>query len=280
MPLVPIPGSTFITKHGADALPTPTQVRMKAGADAQSRRPKPVIFRDLGLVVKFGRDVAETEAKTQQFVHKKLQGTVPVPEVYGWEVDSNRGETYIYMALVAGKTLAAEWGQMSRTNKLALCKQFRTMWWAWRQLQHPEAADHYIGTLTRHPVRDVHLVENGEKVGPLYGDAAVGTFDNRCGIDLPAASAQAIFAHDDINVLNIIVAQEGADLKVVAVLDWAQSGWYPEYWESCKVFSTRVHSTLFFTRLMEDWMLWLPQVLTPPSDAQRDKFSVFVSSRI
>ncbi|KAK3369364.1 hypothetical protein B0T24DRAFT_557353 [Lasiosphaeria ovina] len=282
MPLIPISDSTFITRHGAGTLPPPTQVRARAGADADNRRPRPVIFRDLGLVVKFGQDVTEIEAKTQQFVHKELQGTVPVPEVYGWEVDIKRGETYIYMALVAGNTLAAEWGNMTQKHKEVLCNQLRTMWWAWRHLQHPhpQVTGHYIGTLTRQPVRDVHLVENGKTIGPLDGDAAVGTFNNRCEIDLPTASAETVFTHDDINVFNIMVAREATGPKVVAVLDWAQSGWYPEYWESCKAFSTRLHPNKFSTELMDDWMLWLPQVLTQPNKVQRDKFSVFVSRHI
>ena len=39
--------------------------------------------------------------------------------------------------------------------------------------------------------------------------------------------AKTVFTHGDLNPSNILV-REG---EVVAIIDWAFSGWYPEYWE-------------------------------------------------
>ncbi|KAI1991107.1 hypothetical protein LOZ51_004639 [Ophidiomyces ophidiicola] len=54
----------------------------------------------LGLFVKYGADVTIVEAQTQMMVREKLQGQVPVPEVFGWA--ENGGQRFIYMSLVEG----------------------------------------------------------------------------------------------------------------------------------------------------------------------------------
>ena len=40
-----------------------------------------------------------------------------------------------------------------------------------------------------------------------------------------------VFTHGDFLPRNIIVK----DRKVVGILDWEMAGWYPEYWEYCKI---------------------------------------------
>ena len=43
------------------------------------------------------------------------------------------------------------------------------------------------------------------------------------------------FVHGDLNQKNILVTPEGVEPpRVLAVVDWHQSGWYPAYWEYCK----------------------------------------------
>jgi hypothetical protein len=46
------------------------------------------------------------------------------------------------------------------------------------------------------------------------------------------SSYKTIFTHADLNRRNIMVR----DGRVVAIIDWAYSGWYPEYWEYTKAF--------------------------------------------
>lgn len=66
-------------------------------------RPPPVRFPSLGLFVKYGVDATITEAQVQMMLYKRLQGRLPVPEVFGWAQD--RGQNFIYMALVEGHAL-------------------------------------------------------------------------------------------------------------------------------------------------------------------------------
>jgi aminoglycoside phosphotransferase (APT) family kinase protein len=48
---------------------------------------------------------------------------------------------------------------------------------------------------------------------------------------------QVKFTHGDISLRNIhvkIVGDRAEDVSVVALLDWEQAGWRPEYWEMIK----------------------------------------------
>jgi hypothetical protein len=42
-----------------------------------------------------------------------------------------------------------------------------------------------------------------------------------------------IFTHADLHPSNILVST-GSNPRVIAIIDWHQSGWYPAYWEYCK----------------------------------------------
>ena len=41
------------------------------------------------------------------------------------------------------------------------------------------------------------------------------------------------FTHADLNPVNIMVSKD-SPCRVLAIIDWQQSGWYPAYWEYCK----------------------------------------------
>jgi thiamine kinase-like enzyme len=46
------------------------------------------------------------------------------------------------------------------------------------------------------------------------------------------------FTHADLTPSNIILSSsKSGPQKIVAIIDWHQSGWYPAYWEACKSIS-------------------------------------------
>jgi thiamine kinase-like enzyme len=45
--------------------------------------------------------------------------------------------------------------------------------------------------------------------------------------------AKIVFTHADLHPSNIIINQDHPS-KILALIDWEQSGWYPDYWEFCK----------------------------------------------
>lgn len=47
-----------------------------------------------------------------------------------------------------------------------------------------------------------------------------------------------VFTHADLNPSNILITSSRSECcRIVAIIDWHQSGWYPAYWEACKSIS-------------------------------------------
>ena len=69
-------------------------------------------------------------------------------------------------------------------------------------------------------------------------------------------SDKAVFTHGDIAPRNIMVDDEG---RILALLDWESSGWFPDYWE--------------FAQMMKpcdereyDWKHWMERTKPDPWD--------------
>jgi thiamine kinase-like enzyme len=43
------------------------------------------------------------------------------------------------------------------------------------------------------------------------------------------------FSHGDLTLENIMIAGPPGAQTVVGIVDWEQAGWFPEYWEFCKM---------------------------------------------
>ena len=50
-------------------------------------------------------------------------------------------------------------------------------------------------------------------------------------------SSRIVFIHTDLHPSNIMMSADASG-QILAIIDWHQSGWYPEYWEFCKAFLT------------------------------------------
>jgi hypothetical protein len=123
--------SSFFKKPNAPlSFPTPTEVREVASHSENPRaglitRPQPVIFPNLGLLVKYGTEVTLAEGQCLLFIRNNLSEVVPVPEVYGWCKDGD--QAFIYMELVNGMTLETSWDTMIEGEKTAVCQQLHDM---------------------------------------------------------------------------------------------------------------------------------------------------------
>jgi thiamine kinase-like enzyme len=66
------------------------------------------------------------------------------------------------------------------------------------------------------------------------------------------------FTHADLHPGNILISKHGP-VQILAIVDWGQSGWYPDYWEYCKAAYTCMYSG--------EWCLkWIPMFLPPRLD--------------
>ncbi|KAF2122620.1 kinase-like domain-containing protein [Lophiotrema nucula] len=270
--------SSFFQHH--DQLPSPEEVRSRARAQylasthwgwktrdvsqGYNARPVPAVFEDMSLFVKWGSAVKITEAQTLYAIRNSCGDSVPVPEIYGWRIEGD--ETFLYMEAISGETLEDAWPGMKEDDRLRVCNELRIILHHLRKLkQNPR--DKFIGNITRgnHYERALFL-ESQSETGPF---TSVKDFHNWFTLqykrmmpdpetvpepyrkDLPDDS-EIVFTHGDLHRSNIIVSSSPP--RVVALVDWEQSGWLPVYWEDCKAHRTSAY--------LSDWdVKYLPLIL-------------------
>lgn len=287
--------SSFFTKHARD-FPSPKEIRQKNleidESDAQTSRPPPVLFEELGLIVKYGSEITPAEAQCLWYLNQYEKDRVPTPELYGWCRDGD--ETFIYMELVQADTLKERWPSLSEEERTIICKQLRVCVEAWSQIRQ-ETEPYYVGqtmhmfgltevlTLSgqigQQGVGDIIFSEHGDAhVGPFKDITAFHDFFARYScrrhpewnprVEFPELAGltddrPVVFTHGDLDKSNILISRrdEKSPPRVVAIIDWHQSGWYPKGWEWMKA----------------QWLCdpleggyrdtaWLEQFLTPADD--------------
>jgi aminoglycoside phosphotransferase (APT) family kinase protein len=79
--------------------------------------------------------------------------------------------------------------------------------------------------------------------------------------DLLPDNGKVYFTHGDLTLRNIMVSGDPGSCRVTAILDWEQAGWYPEYWEFCKMH--------FGAAEKDEWSIddWPSNILEPDEDA-------------
>lgn len=137
--------TSFFTRH--TSLPTPTEIRAKAQesqhrSPKDDRRPPPVTFPELNLLVKYGAEITIAEGQCLWAIRRILHGAVPVPEVYGWDTDN--GQVFIYMELIHGVTLEDRYDSLIAAEKTAIAQQLKGYIDSLRTLTQ-DPADHFVG---------------------------------------------------------------------------------------------------------------------------------------
>ena len=68
------------------------------------------------------------------------------------------------------------------------------------------------------------------------------------------------FTHGDLTLRNIMISGAPGAQKIAGIIDWEQAGWYPEYWEYCKM--------LYAVHYEHEWRAagWVDKVLIPRED--------------
>ncbi|KAH9886155.1 hypothetical protein F4778DRAFT_759173 [Xylariomycetidae sp. FL2044] len=272
--------SSFFSKPGLK-LPSPEEVREKDIRindfyQARSYRPPPVPYEDLGLMVKYGSFLTIAEAQCLWFFNRHMKD-VPTPEVFGWRQDA--GETFIYMELVKGETLEEAWPSLNEEEQDIICGQLRTYVEAWRTLRQ-EKEPYYIGHIGRQGVGDIIFSDEGDaQAGPFESISAFHDFFARYTCrrhqewdprrDFPELAGLTddrpiVFTHADLAKCNILIAprEAGSPPRVAAIIDWHQSGWYPDGWEWVKA---QFMCVPFEDKRGRD-TAWLNKVMAPADD--------------
>lgn len=80
------------------------------------------------------------------------------------------------------------------------------------------------------------------------------------------------FAHADLHPANIIICGPPGSQTIAGLIDWGQSGWYPDYWEYCKMLKGLGNHELY----EEGWL----QTTLEPRDSEYDAFIYYWMCRV
>ncbi|KFY82293.1 hypothetical protein V500_10650 [Pseudogymnoascus sp. VKM F-4518 (FW-2643)] len=257
--------STFFRKGNAQ-LPTPAEIRSAAGANYRRGRPPPVLIPSLNLIVKYGSEITVAEGQCLWAIRHTLS-SIPVPEVYGWRRDND--EMFIYMELVDGITLEQAWPDLDLEEKLDICNQLRPMLEDLRGLQQ-DPSDTFIGmslqtllpvllsniarigSINRQPLHDVFF-DFRQPAGPFQDPTSFYDWFSQIASPRPydpeapihpmrpglPNDPSIVFTHADLHRSNIMVTKLDSEApRILAIIDWHQSGWYPAAWEFFKTRTT------------------------------------------
>lgn len=195
------------------------------------------------MLVKTGSDVRLAEAATMRFIAENT--SIPVPKVLSAFV--RKGAAYIVMEKIQGQELAKLWYHLSDQTRASLLGQLRDMVEELRALRPP--SQFAVGSCTGGSLQDFRQSRAPPPVrfGPfktiqdfhswLRDGLKLGQAEIRDQADLDDVNEMIsrqdgpwpppVFTHGDLNPSNILVRDD----KIVGIIDWEMSGWYPHYWE-------------------------------------------------
>ncbi|KAI1124789.1 kinase-like protein [Nemania abortiva] len=226
-------------------LPSPALVRKESQAQGHH---KVVKFKHLNLVVKFGGPswVRLEEAQVMRVISQLFPAQeLSVPELFGWKVDE--GQNFIYMSLIDGPTLGKAWPLLSQEEKKSICGQLSQIVASLRRIQQHSSYP-FIGSINSGQVQDIYF-RCGHEAGPFLNVSDFNNWVQLAALPMIPISKRPPdpyrhllpdkcsihFSHGDLNLENIIISNTQGSRRIIGILDWEQAGWYPEYWEYCKL---------------------------------------------
>ncbi|CZR60223.1 uncharacterized protein PAC_10119 [Phialocephala subalpina] len=244
-------------------------------------------------IIKYGSGVSVVEGENMLFVSRETTIPVPrVYAIYtATEISSytnTRVESnYIVMEYLEGETLDFEWGLLSAQQKDRISAQLREHMNQLRSIPSPG----YYGSIGRRGLLDCIFWTGNDACAPLDGpfdtehalneamrskfiynnlSPAKAEFYRRA-FPVVLKGHAPTFTHGDFQRKNIIIKRISPAVSVdastgvehlnleddtfdLAIIDWENSGWYPDYWESA--------IALFACgRWSDDWHVWVGKSL-------------------
>jgi len=200
-----------------------------------------------GLVVKYGLGTDLDEAKATAFVAKHT--SIPVPKIIG--TYTHKDKNYIFMTRMKGKPLSTCLSSLSAEQLDSVAEDMKRYLTELRSLNVEDLEGRsFIGSVGFGPVKDSMLSVGDEQRGPFttlsdFYSSFLSRFWEAISFANPRREEDdwwmhhlrrmygenlhynIVFCHADLHPSNILVE----DGRVVGIVDWELSGWYPEYWE-------------------------------------------------
>lgn len=242
-------------------LPTASEIRASP-AIIKQRTGQAVVAASPQVLVKYGRGTAQREGQALLYLEDCIP-SVPAPRLYAMFEDSK--DLFIIMERIPGTDLESVWDDLSEERKSVLMQDLRTTFTEMRKAVCPWP--NHFGAVDGGPVPD-----------PLFysatGDVKIcGPFNNEESFNqglalrhktLMQSNGQpgfksdffrrhlrevlqrhkSTFTHSDVQRKNVVVVEQSQftpdHIKPfrIALVDWEDAGWYPEYWEYFSAFAS------------------------------------------
>ncbi|EME80733.1 uncharacterized protein MYCFIDRAFT_35254 [Pseudocercospora fijiensis CIRAD86] len=175
---------------------------------------------------------------------------IPVPEIFGWR--TYNAHNFVYMSLIHGQTLRKAWPSLTEADQARICEQLSSVVSSLRSITRGPT-EKVIGSISGGPVTDKYFKPDYEggpfaKICDFHDWIYAAATRQQPGPDMVIPepyqayrdsfddNSKIYFTHGDLSLDNIIVACTNGSWSIVGIVDWEQSGWYPEYWEYCKLY--------------------------------------------
>lgn len=201
-------------------------------------------------VVKYKRSVRITEALSMMFVRQAT--SIPVPKVHN--VFTRGAQVYLVMEYIPGTSLEVAWQSMTPDGRRDICSQLAGYIKELRSLKppHPGAVEAIDGSACKELSGLLGPFKSIDGFHSYFGHDCITGHPEEFPLCQPAFERIAeekyrtVITHGDPGTYNILVR----DGKIVSIIDWEFSGWYPEYREytSCHNSNSRTRSFLSFLK--------------------------------
>ena len=215
----------------------------------------------LPMIVRFGSTVSRLEAEVVVFVASHT--SVPVPEIYGVFSETMDGETitYIVEERLSGTNLRSALSTLDDAARDTITEELCSFLSELSGLSHyrnrlgpirgPWANSYFRFYQRRMPCDDDTARDTESFL--RYFIAYAKTSDITCArasdhiVDTFDLSKPPKFSHGDLQPSNIMIH----DSHVSGIVDWAEAGWYPYFWDAFVLFKS-IH------RELPLFALWFP----------------------
>jgi len=242
------------------------------------RRSSKILYLSPTRLVKYGRTVHLSEASALRLVAAST--SIPVPKVYCAFRDEKTNMSYIVMERVDGEMLAKTWWEIEEEEKEGIWGQLKDIFKELREIENlrpgavcaadggtlhdyriwggagpngigPFKTEEEFNLFLRNGIKSAGNVGEGEEKSDIVRVIEMHK-------EQEERHLKTVFTHGDVSVYNILVK----DGKVVGLIDFEMSGFYPEYWE---------YTTAKNSNYVKGWREEIGKFLTPyPRESDMD----------
>ncbi|KAK2626599.1 hypothetical protein QTJ16_003774 [Diplocarpon rosae] len=206
-------------------------------------------------MLKRGYSLHLTEAVTMRYIAQHT--AIPVPKVHCSFLHKNRA--YIVMERIQGETLAAAWKHLAEESRKMVFSQLKDMI---RELR-ARTREYRVASAPRCTIAASHTAPRASglsRIGDHVSEKDVEDL-RKMILKQDGPWPSPVFTHCDLNPSNILIRDD----RIVGLIDWEFSGWYPAYWEYTSAWLGNI--------LRSEWQSTLLSLLDPyTEELEMEKF--------